>query len=287
MRRALGATLVALVCTATPAAATQTTQTFRYGPIQIAPYGVDERDYVYGIPSPQVDGYLTGGTARLVDAQGRPVSLARVMLHHVVFGKVMYPDLTCTSFRGYDGRATPFPVQRFYAEGEEHTQLALPDGYGYPNRGTDVWGVLYMLMNHHAFDQTVYVQELPARQLELALWLDGKLIMHVAKGTSRGPWSGMGFDVLKRGGEPFEAAGPTPELLEQALRRHALAAGGRQLDRQRQPIEPGAELRDRRPVLRGEHKLGPDRLKALDKERDGRVLRQGSTLCKLLMIGQG
>ena len=47
MRRALGATLVALVCTATPAAATQTTQTFRYGPIQIAPYGVDERDCVY------------------------------------------------------------------------------------------------------------------------------------------------------------------------------------------------------------------------------------------------
>ena len=27
---------------------------------------------------------------------------------------------------------------------------------------------------------------------ELALWLDGKLIMHVAKGTPQGPWSGMG-----------------------------------------------------------------------------------------------
>jgi hypothetical protein len=38
---------------------------------------------------------------------------------------------------------------------------------------------------------------------ELALWLDGKLIMHVAKGTPQGPWSGMGFDVLKRGGERF------------------------------------------------------------------------------------
>ncbi len=39
---------------------------------------------------------------------------------------------------------------------------------------------------------------------ELALWLDGKPVMHVLQGTRRGPWSGMGFDVLTRGGEPFE-----------------------------------------------------------------------------------
>jgi hypothetical protein len=39
---------------------------------------------------------------------------------------------------------------------------------------------------------------------ELALWLDGKLVMHVFKGIPRGPWSGMGFNVLATGGEPFE-----------------------------------------------------------------------------------
>lgn len=39
---------------------------------------------------------------------------------------------------------------------------------------------------------------------ELALWLDGKLVMHVFKGIPRGLWSGMGFDVLSKGGEPFE-----------------------------------------------------------------------------------
>jgi len=39
---------------------------------------------------------------------------------------------------------------------------------------------------------------------ELALWLDGKLVMHVVKGIPRGPWSGMGFDLLAKGGEPFE-----------------------------------------------------------------------------------
>lgn len=42
------------------------------------------------------------------------------------------------------------------------------------------------------------------RDGELALWLDGKLVMHIRPGIPRGPWSGMGFDVLKNGGEPFE-----------------------------------------------------------------------------------
>jgi hypothetical protein len=42
------------------------------------------------------------------------------------------------------------------------------------------------------------------RDGELALWLDGKLVEHVKKGVPRGPWSGMGFDLLPRGGEPFE-----------------------------------------------------------------------------------
>ena len=39
---------------------------------------------------------------------------------------------------------------------------------------------------------------------ELALWIDGQLAMHFAKGLRRGPWSGMGFDLAEFGGEPFE-----------------------------------------------------------------------------------
>src|SRR5262249_26518966 len=42
------------------------------------------------------------------------------------------------------------------------------------------------------------------RDGELALWLDGKLVAHFARGVRRGPWSGMGFDLLEAGGEPFE-----------------------------------------------------------------------------------
>lgn len=39
---------------------------------------------------------------------------------------------------------------------------------------------------------------------ELALWVDGALAMRIVKGVRRGPWSGMGFEVLQEGGEPFE-----------------------------------------------------------------------------------
>ena len=39
---------------------------------------------------------------------------------------------------------------------------------------------------------------------ELALWLDGRKAMHIAQGTPRGQWSGMGFQLPPQGGEPFE-----------------------------------------------------------------------------------
>jgi len=38
----------------------------------------------------------------------------------------------------------------------------------------------------------------------LALWLDGELVADIRQGTPRGPWTGLGFEVLERGGEPFE-----------------------------------------------------------------------------------
>jgi len=43
-----------------------------------------------------------------------------------------------------------------------------------------------------------------ARDGELALWLDGKLAAHLRPGTPRGRWTGLGFQLLQRGGEPFE-----------------------------------------------------------------------------------
>lgn len=39
---------------------------------------------------------------------------------------------------------------------------------------------------------------------ELALWLDGALVAHFARGVQRGEWTGMGFDLVEEGGQPFE-----------------------------------------------------------------------------------
>lgn len=52
------------------------------------------------------------------------------------------------------------------------------------------------------------------RDGELALWLDGKLVVHVKKGTPREKWTGLGFQTLKEGGEPFEGFDwrKTPDL---------------------------------------------------------------------------
>ncbi len=42
------------------------------------------------------------------------------------------------------------------------------------------------------------------RDGELALWIDGKLKAHVRKGSPRSEWTGMGFRLLEKGGDPFE-----------------------------------------------------------------------------------
>jgi S-formylglutathione hydrolase FrmB len=42
------------------------------------------------------------------------------------------------------------------------------------------------------------------RDGELALWIDGKPVLHVRKGLRRGPWSGMGFQLVESGGTPFK-----------------------------------------------------------------------------------
>jgi len=75
--------------------------------------------------------------AEVVDAAGRVQGRDKVMLHHIVFAKVGVPDYTCGGF-----------TERFFAEGEERLALSLPGGYGYANKATDRWGLLYMLMNH-------------------------------------------------------------------------------------------------------------------------------------------
>jgi plastocyanin len=132
------------------------TLVFRSGPITIAGFGVNQGEKL--VPSPDVDGYVTGMSADVVDGAGKSVPVSKVMLHHAVFVKIGGRDATCGSFTDYDGTRSSFPLQRFYEEGEERAVLSLPAGYGYPNRREDQWGLIFMLMNHKAPTRTVYVQ---------------------------------------------------------------------------------------------------------------------------------
>jgi hypothetical protein len=138
------------------AQAAEQTLVFRSAPVTVDPYGVAQSWQL--VPSPSDDGYVTAMSADVVDADGNSVPISQVMLHHIVFAKIGTPDNTCAQFRGYDGHAFPVPVQRFYGLGEERTVIQLPVGTGYPNRGSDHWGMVFMLMNHRNVSQTVWVQ---------------------------------------------------------------------------------------------------------------------------------
>jgi hypothetical protein len=155
---ARAAVLVVLAVAFYPSAASAAVQTIvlRSAAITVPGYGVNQA--VRLVPSPQVDGYVTGMSADVVDESGASVPISSVMLHHVVFVKAGVQDATCSHFVDYSGQPLTASVQRFYAEGEERSTLALPEGYGYPNRASDHWGLAYMLMNHKPVARTVYVQ---------------------------------------------------------------------------------------------------------------------------------
>lgn len=148
MRRLL---VVALVAVAWPGAAQAAEQslTFTTGPITIKSYFTAQGGV--RAPSPTVDGYVTGLNVEVIDTAGNVLGPQDVMLHHVVFAKVARRDLTCGSFSG-------LPAERFYAQGEERYALSFPAGYGYVNGGGDVWGLVYMLMNHHKRTETVHIR---------------------------------------------------------------------------------------------------------------------------------
>ncbi len=151
-------TITALVALAAPSLASAAVETLvlRSQAFPMKPYQVVQG--MTAVPSPRVDGYVTGMTVEVVDTAGRVQTMNDVMLHHAVFVKALVPDYTCGRFYDYDRRPSPLPAERFFGAGEEHMELHLPDGYGYANRGTDIWGLVYMLMNHRNAASTVHVQ---------------------------------------------------------------------------------------------------------------------------------
>lgn len=161
-RLVLGA-LLALVLAA-PAAGAATTVTKRYGPVALGPYEVARGDEVFNIPKPDLDGFITHMSARLVYADGRAVPIANTMLHHVVMldiGRYLgdKQDATCNAFRRFDSRSyLPLRGTRFYGLGEERAVGRMPEGYGYPTRAEDKWAMTFMLMNHLPVGETVFIE---------------------------------------------------------------------------------------------------------------------------------
>src|SRR4051812_3321476 len=141
-----------------PAGATVRTETFRTGPITVAGYQVLQKQALGGLPKPQAGAFITHMKVDVVDRQGRPVPIRRLMLHHIVFLNAgpafgAKRDGTCSSITALDSRTRlPGVAERFYAAGEERMEMALPAGYGYRSEAADQWLMTYMLMNHRAQD---------------------------------------------------------------------------------------------------------------------------------------
>jgi hypothetical protein len=161
-RAALGVALVVvgLLATAMPAAADSITpigsfsdprgslpnrpgQLVRalYGPYTIAANSEVHNAINLNAPVPCTNCYITDIIPNLVDTGGNTVNLAQdIMLHHFVLIDPSKQDVVCPG--GLQGQLG----QRFFAAGNERTELHLPTPYGYYN-STSPWRLIYHLVN--------------------------------------------------------------------------------------------------------------------------------------------
>ena len=107
---------------------------FEAGPFDIQP-GQNNIDNMRRIPQPEMSGWIVGFRPNLKYADGTVPAVDVVHLHHGVWLNVAHPD------------ATSGLPERFFAAGEEKTNLALPAPYGYRYERTDHWVLNYMLHN--------------------------------------------------------------------------------------------------------------------------------------------
>ncbi len=151
------AAVVAALWAAGPAAAESKTDTFRY-PVEVKGYQV--RQEMTPADHPHVDGFITAMKVDIVDADGTPVPIQRLMLHHIVFSKLGDPNPQCHNFTGFDASGPKLPglARPFYGAGEERNELHLPPGYGLPTKASDVWLNTWMLMNHRKTTDHAFIQ---------------------------------------------------------------------------------------------------------------------------------
>lgn len=172
------ATVAGLLLAPAVASASVENYTLQAGPIAVEGYGVEQGFAL--APSPPVNGSITNMDVEIVDADGSPVPIQRMMLHHIVFLNLARRDATCETFTFWDGTSKFTGFERFYAAGEERAKMALPPGYGYKINPNQPWGVNYMVMNHRNVPDTAYIQYKVTVDTDPALvradpyWLDAE-----------------------------------------------------------------------------------------------------------------
>lgn len=153
---ALAVTAIAVLAVVSSASAEVRTETFRY-PVTVKGYQV--RQEMTPADHPHVDGFITAMSVDIVDADGTPVPIQRLMLHHIVFSKIGEQNPQCAQFTGFDA-SQHFPglARPFYGAGEERNKLVLPPGYGLPMKADDRWLNTWMLMNHRKQTDSAFIQ---------------------------------------------------------------------------------------------------------------------------------
>jgi hypothetical protein len=104
-------------------------------------------------PAPCTNCRITDIVPNLVDPSGNTVNLEQgLMLHHFVFINRERQDITCPS--GLEGGLG----ERFFASGNERTDLHLPLNFGYENNTSSTWWMIYHLVNRNTAQKTVYLE---------------------------------------------------------------------------------------------------------------------------------
>jgi hypothetical protein len=142
------------------------TSEIRYGPFNIPAargeghdqMGMTGNAFRFFIQKPCSNCYITDMRAELVNAAGQPVGAREgLSLHHMVLASwTDRQDATC--YIGF-----PFPLglmfgQRFFASGDERTDIRFPEGYGYRVGAMDTWNMIYDLANMNMTPQSAYIR---------------------------------------------------------------------------------------------------------------------------------
>jgi plastocyanin len=158
LKRAALLACVLAAALAAPASAEVRDFSYSVGPVTVGPYQV-KQGFLQG-PQPGGEmgkGFVTKIAVDVVDANGAPVPVKRLMLHHIVFLNLAHQDSTCGGFTAWDSHTTLPGAERFYGAGEERNKVVFPPGYGYKVGAGDPWAMNYMFMNHRNRVDRAYV----------------------------------------------------------------------------------------------------------------------------------